>query len=157
MSIKQKLSLGAFLTMNVWLIVIALVRILWLKQNNVYDGIWATFCELLEAHVAILASCITAFRSAFVKNRSRAPEKESPPAAYRSRRGLLWSHSRERRPLDHLPSIPRAVLTGMHTEIWNNDRIGTTSRDSVFSEQRNDSVHVGIHAKHDWPLSSTQT
>ncbi|KAL8789062.1 MAG: hypothetical protein Q9213_001325 [Squamulea squamosa] len=155
--LRQKLSLGAFLTMNVWLIVIALVRVLCLKQGDIYDGIWTNFWELLEAHVAILASSFTAFRSAFAKNRSSARQKENR-RVYWFKQKLLKSYPPEHRPLDDLPSIPRATLTGLRTHIWDGNRandLRARDRVSVWSMQGNGATPI-VNVKADWPLISKQ-
>ena len=65
---KQKLQLGAFLTMNIWLIIIALVRVTSFKRGDYFDLTWTLFFQFFEPNLAILAVCFSAFRSPFVNN-----------------------------------------------------------------------------------------
>lgn len=155
MSIKQRLGLSVFLTMNVWLIVIALVRVTSFKQGGLT---WILFFQFLEPNVAMLASCFTAFRSIYVSKGSKARrEQDRPSNSLRQR--LFRNTPLDHQPLDDLPTIPGATLTGMRTAIWNNNRINLTTtndRDSAASGQGFVDRGGGIHVKHDWSLDPTR-
>jgi hypothetical protein len=155
MSIKQRLGLSVFLTMNVWLIVIALVRVISFKQGGIT---WYLFFQFLEPNVAILASCFTAFRSIFVSNGSKARREQDRPSNSLQQR-LFRNTPLDHQPLDDLPTIPGATLTGMRTAIWNNNRTNPTTtndRDSAASGQGFVDLGGGIHVKHDWSLDPTR-
>ena len=118
MSIRQKVGLGAFLTMNIWLIIIALVRVTSFKQGITFDTIWALFFQFLEANIAVFAACFSAFRSIFVTNGSKARGKKDRPS-YSQRMWMFRKTPSDHRPLDDLPTVPGATLTGWRTVIGN--------------------------------------
>ena len=65
--IRQKIAIAVFLTMNVWLIVLAVLRVWGLKDRGVYDATWLALFQFLEPNVAILAASFSTFRSLFVR------------------------------------------------------------------------------------------
>lgn len=158
MSIKQKLGLGAFLTMNIWLITIALVRVTSFKQGMTFDLIWTLFFQFLEPNIAILAACFSAFRSIFVTNGSEARGKRDRPS--HSLRKIFRKTPSDHRPLDGLPTVTGATLTGLRTALGN--VTNTSNRDSTLNpigdrSERDFADSSGrIHVKHDWSLDSTR-
>lgn len=87
MKFKQKLGLGVFLCLSVFMIITAIVRISGLAitiqppngKVKAFDVIWKAFWQQVEACVAVLMVSFTAFRSIFVaesskKNRDRAKQ-----------------------------------------------------------------------------------
>lgn len=125
MSVKQKLGLGAFLTVNFWLIVIALVRVTLFKRGEAFDLTWDLFFQFFEPNVAILAACFSAFRSLFVTHASRRHAQNKRPT-YSIRQRMFKRTPPDRQELDELPSIPGATLNGIRTMIWQNNRTQVT-------------------------------
>ena len=117
MGIGQKLGIGAFLTVNLLLIIIALVRVTMYKRGNTYDLTWTLFFQIFEPNVAILAACFTAFRSLFViKSSKRRLWQNRPSTPFRER--LFKNEPANERPLENLPSVPGPTLRGIRTMIW---------------------------------------
>ena len=130
MSVRQKFGLGAFLTVNIWLIIIALVRISSTKTRNTIDTTWMIFFQFFEPNVAILAACFSAFRSLFVFNDSKRHARNNR-ATYSIRERLFRMSPADHQQLHDLPPVPRATLTGMRTVIWQKDR----SKDGILCNQ----------------------
>ncbi|KAL8732664.1 MAG: hypothetical protein Q9166_002640 [cf. Caloplaca sp. 2 TL-2023] len=145
MSTVHKLGLLTFLTMNVWLIIIAIVRVSSFKQGQTFDLTWIMFFQYLEPNVAILAACFTAFRSIFVRRGPRAQGAKDRPSHSFRQKLLRWAPM-DHQPLDDLPTIPGAALTD------------TNSRDSTAYGQGLGGGRDGsnIHVKQDWSLESTK-
>ena len=120
MSVKQKFCLGAFLTVNVWLIIIALVRVIFYKRGNVFDVTWSLFFRFFEANVAILAACFSAFRSLFVISTLKRRAQNNRPVDSLHQR-IFRKTPPDHQPLDDLPSIPGVTLNGIRTMIWQNN------------------------------------
>ena len=168
MSIKQKIYIGGFLTVNIWLIIIALVRITSFKQGETYDFTWTMFFQLFEPNVAILAACFSAFRSLFVKNGPERGVQHYRPNQSSGRR-LLWKNS-EHHQLDDLPSVPGPTLKGMRTMIWQSNRtkagnfsnydtaLGPTTGgvDEASLDQGPHDRGNKILVEHDWSVESTR-
>ena len=165
MSVRQKFGLGAFLTVNIWLIVIALVRISSTKKGNTVDTTWQIFFQFFEPNVAILAACFSAFRSLFVINSSKR-HAHNARATYSIRQRLFRKPPADHQPLEDLPPVPRATLTGMRTVIWQNQRRKDTvlctsdqaiqyGVSGVTSTQGFDNDGSNIVVKKDWSMEST--
>ena len=157
MGVRQKISLSAFLIMNVWLIIIAIVRVSLFKRGNTFDLTWTLFFQFLEPNVAIVAACFTAFRSIFVNSSIKVRKPDRPP--YSLRRRLFRSHPPNHQPLDDLPTIPGATLTGVRTQIWNNGRTNLTDATTLdLGRQGQESYDGddGIHVYHAWSMNSSQ-
>lgn len=164
MSTKQKFGLGVFLTLNVWLIIIALVWVSLFKVGNNFDLTWTLFMQFFEPNIAILAASFSAFRSVFVKNDTKEPRQDRPTYSLRQR--VFRRTLPEEQQLDDL-TIPEAELTSMRTMIWKNNATnatnitgnGTTSSPSV-DEATGDAIserslvaHPNrIKVKHGWSL-----
>ena len=168
MSIKQKFYIGGFLTVNVWLIIIALVRITSFKQGQTFDFIWNMFFQFFESNVAILAACFSAFRSLFVNNSSeRGVRHHRPIQSFGGR--FLGKNSGHHR-LDDLPSVPGPTVKGMRTMIWQSNRTKASdfSNDDTASGPTTEGVDEaslgqGSHdrgneilVEHDWSIESTR-
>ena len=172
MNTKQKLGLGAFLTMNVWLVLIALVRVASFKRGNYFDLTWILFFQFFEPNVAILAACFSAFRSLFVKiGYKHRPRQGGTP--YPIRRRIFRMTSTDRQEVKDLPSIPRATLASLRTIIWRNNRTNITNHgsnrdaldsategeidlnDNIF-EQDLDGRGNNIVVQKDWTVSSAR-
>ena len=162
MNIKQKIGIGAFLTMNVWLIVIAVLRVVFFKQGNSIDATWGLFMLCLEPNVAILAASFSAFRSIFVAKGSKTSGKPEPASSSLRRRIFRKAHA-GRRPLDDLPTVPGPTLTGLRTAFGLSKSKGNASTtdsryflSSTSNGLKYETIHdqQGIHVKRDWSLDS---
>lgn len=127
----KRLGLCVFLCLSMVMIIIAIARSLgYLPQGASTKATWQYLLLYLEASIAIIMASITAF-SAFVLTKDyKAPkqkkEDQSPP--YPFSEGLLhkkaWRNRLEweERDGEHLPHVPSATLTGMHTFIHRQGR-----------------------------------
>ena len=164
MSLTQKIGIVAFLTMNVWLIVINLIRASSIQQGKTFDLTWAMFLQFLEPNIAILAACFSAFRSIFVVKRSRAGRYETEanhPLRQQPFERVTSDHQR----LEVLPAVPGAVLMGTHTAVWQGEGTHSTSIQGrnlhskaldCKSEQILDDYSNRIHVQRAWSLASTK-
>lgn len=116
MSNKNRLVLLTFLTMNVLLIIISIVRVSSYERDGVFDVRWTMFFQYLEPNIAILAACFTALRSLFVRRSSQAHGVEEGPV-FLFQQKLFKQRSLDCRLLDDLPTVPEAAQTGSRTEI----------------------------------------
>ena len=172
MSIKQKFYIGAFLTVNIWLIIIASVRITSFehaKHGKQLDFTWTIFFQIFEPNVAILAACFSAFRSLFVNNGSERGVQRHRPSPSFGRR-LLGKSPSEHHRLADLPSVPGPSLKGMRTMIWQSNRtkvrnfssddtaLGPTTEgvDEASLEQGSHDCGNKILVEHDWSVESTR-
>ena len=169
MSVKQKFYIGGFLTVNLWLIVIALVRITSFKKGRTFDFTWTMFFQMFEPNVAILAACFSAFRSLFVNNGLERHVQPHRPEATFARR-LLGKNASEHYQLDDLPSVPAPTLTGIRTMIWqgNNTKVSNIGTNDTALEPATEGVeeisleqgfdHRGdrIFVEHGWSTESTR-
>ena len=116
--------MGVFLCLNITQCIVAIIRMAGIRSRFTLDHTWNDFWQQIEVSIAISMVSITAFRSFFVAERSRA----------RARRYRQWystpswkvftgSSSRsqpnrgEEEELQTLPHIPSATLTGVRTFI----------------------------------------
>lgn len=158
-----------FLTLNIWLIVIALVRVSSFKRGNTFDLVWTLFFQYLEPNIAILAASFSAFRSVFTKTGAR--HHPAPRPTYTHRQRLFKKPSSEERPLDDLPSVPGATLRSLRDVIRRNNRPRITASESNFTnltftslpEDGNMNLEGHPHdhenatvVKRDWSMESTR-
>ena len=136
MRIQQKIYIGAFLTVNIWLIVIALVRVT-LNSGKTVDVIWTLFFQFLEPNVAIIAACFSAFRSLFVRHNSRKHAKPARPTPTLHQR-LFRTSRRHHHELDDLPSIPE-----------------TTVDDVEITNCQENRTHIAEFSNNDGPMKIT--
>ena len=65
----QKLGIGIFLTFNVVMLSIAIVKLFGLTNTNgSVDTIWQCFWQQIEISLAVLMASLTAFRAIFISN-----------------------------------------------------------------------------------------
>lgn len=104
--------------------VLAIVRLSGIQSQ----GSWNVFWQQMETLVAIIMVSLTAFRSLYVAEASKASDKQSPkhwiPSTNRLNfmRKLKGSNEQDER----LPSIPNATMTGMRTVIREAEGVGDT-------------------------------
>ena len=127
MDIQQKMFIGASLTVNIWLIVVALVRVTLFRSGKTVDIIWILFFQFIEPNLAILAACISAFRSLLVRHSPHQHAKRGRPTHSLQQRVFKMTR-RHHRQLDDLASVPGATSIGTMT--WQNDGTRMTDFDS---------------------------
>lgn len=118
---RQKLGIGFFLCLSVFMIIIAIIRISRVHATDF--EIWASFWQQFEGCIAVLMVSLTAFRTLFVSKASKSensPQKFKVSDTYKRR---IWfskrsdgsSQSGEKGHVD--VAVPGATLTGMRTFI----------------------------------------
>ena len=111
--------------------IIALIRVSRIHSVAGIDVVWEFFWQTIEGCVAVLMASITAFRTVFASHGTRDSDEKRWVPAYtwiqRAKERKWRNKSSEDE--DQLPSIPRALMTGMRTFIRNHDRTagGTTA------------------------------
>lgn len=122
----KRLGLCVFLCLSMVMITIAITRSLgYLPQGALIKVTWQYLWLYLEASIAIIMASITAFSAFLLTKDYKAPKQKErdqrPP--YPFSEGLLqkkaWRNRLEweERDGEHLPHVPSATLTGMHTFI----------------------------------------
>ena len=119
---RQKIILGLFFSLNLFMAVTAGVRVSGLHSKNSFDVVWLFVWQHAEACVAIIMISLTAFRSVFVESESSRARKEGAKKPWYSSTVEAIKRSKERRGVQsdgfkELPKIPSATLTGMRTMI----------------------------------------
>ena len=128
--IHQKLIIGIFLCLNLFMTIVAVVRRFGLNYHGSFDMVWLFTWHHIEACVAVIMVSITAFRSIYVssqtcrarKERAKKPWYSSPVAAIRRKRAL---NQKDEEFVPGLPTVPSATLTGMRTFIQGGRHTGT--------------------------------
>ena len=131
-NLHQKFIIGIFLSLNLFMTLVAIVRRTGLEYHGTFDTVWLFTWHHIEACVAVIMISITAFRSIYVSSlqTSRARKQQannkpwysSPAAAIRRKRAL---DRKDDEFVAGLPTIPSATLTGMRTFIQGGRRTGT--------------------------------
>lgn len=121
---SQKLLLGIFLCLSIFMIIIAIMRASGLlRSNRTIDVQWEVFFQHIEASVSVTTVSLTAFRSLLGVRALNSREKKER-AWYSHRRILFLKKGRKTSESDfngdQLPSIPSATLTGLPTFIRGN-------------------------------------
>ncbi len=127
---RQKFIIGIFLSLNLFIIIIATIRVPGLKFHGTFDIIWLLIWQHIQACVAVIMISLTAFRSVYVSSQTSRAHKElankpwysSTVAAIRRKRPL---HQKDEEYIPGLPTIPSATLTGIRTVIQGGRRTGT--------------------------------
>ena len=119
---RQKIVLGIFLSLNLFMAITASIRVSGLSFRDTFDEIWLYLWQQLEACIAVAMISLTAFRSVFVASESsRARREEAKRPWYSSTVAAIRRNKMQRRSdevaTQGLPSIPSATLTGMRTFI----------------------------------------
>ena len=106
MKLKQKLGLAIFLTLNIWMVLISLIRAALAEvdgpNGKVLDVVWCLFWIYIEAFVAIFVASLTALRFIFARQGARV-STEVTRHAFLHRRPLNSVS------LDSLPEMPSPV------------------------------------------------
>lgn len=114
--IHQKLGLGVFLCLNTFMSIMALIRVtgLDLHLGEPYDVNWIDFWLEIEACVGVTMVSITAFRSIFVINASKANHERAARPWFSSTVERLRARKiedLEDPDMRHLPKIPSVRMT----------------------------------------------
>lgn len=147
-SIRQKLGVGAFLTLNTCVAIVCIVRVSATENRGSYNPTWGFFWQQAEASMAITMLSLTAFRSLFGSEHF-STHQERPKPRYRSTieriqygigRVSQKSHNSK-----SLPTMPSATATGMRTFFCD-----VSVTDTQFSEECSDPITVvsGSATKH---------
>ena len=144
---RQKVIIGVFLSLNLFMAFTASVRVSGLKFRGTFDEVWLFAWQHIEASVAVAMISLTAFRSVFVAADASRAQRESPKKAWYSSSIEAIRRRRARQNSDEeatkgLPSIPGATLTGMrtfiqgghHTEMSENSTGSTTTYDGEVDD-----------------------
>jgi hypothetical protein len=119
--LRQKLGIGFFLSLSVFMIVIAIVRISRVHASDFET--WAIFWQQFEGCIAVLMVSLTAFRTLFVsKSHILDQQRIIPSYSYRNRHRIFYKQA-EKTFADDLKNphvsiaVPSATLTDMRTLI----------------------------------------
>lgn len=122
----QKLGIGVFLSLSIFMIVIACIRIIGFIIFN-HAFLWQVFWLQVEGSVAVMMVSLTAFRSVFASHgpvaRARKARRWYSSTVAKLRRHKASSDGYD---LESLPKIPTATLSGIRTFI-RSSRLGGRS------------------------------
>lgn len=127
---RQKLIIGIFLSLNLFITIIAAISVPGLNFHGTFDMIWLLIWQHIQACVAVIMISLTAFRSFYVSSQaSRAHKKPVNKPWYSNTVGAIRRkkalHQKDEDYIPGLPTIPSATLTGMRTFIQGGRRTGT--------------------------------
>lgn len=117
----------------------ACVRVTGLGLEEPYDLNWADFWLEIEACVGVLMVSITAFRTIFVSNTSKANRERVARPWYSSTVERLRARKRPNSDdpvTQNLPAIPSATMTGMRTFIAGESDVRKVSFNQVFWDKQ---------------------
>ena len=128
---RQKFVLGVFLSLNLFMAIVASVSVSGLRFRGTFDEVWLWFWQQIEACIAVTMISITAFRSVFVASESPRARRERAKKPWYSNTVAAIRRSKNQRGSDEeaiqgLPSIPSATLTGMRTFIQGGRHVQTS-------------------------------
>ncbi|KAL9124081.1 MAG: hypothetical protein Q9217_006554 [Psora testacea] len=151
---RQKLILGIFFSLNLFMAVTAGVRVSGLHIGGSFDVVWLYVWQHAEACVAVAMISLTAFRSAFVESQSSRARKEGAKRPWYSGKVDAIKRTRQQRAvhggeIQELPKIPSATLTGMRTMIEAGRPIQASHHLTSSSLTPDDELE-------EWPLSHNQ-
>ena len=138
---RQKLVLGIFLSLNLFMAITASIRVSGLKFRGTVDEVWLNLWQQNEACIAVIMISLTAFRSVFVasessrarRERAKKPWYSSTIAAIRRNKAKRGS---DEEAIQGLPSIPSATLTGMRTFIQGGGHVQTSHETTEELDER---------------------
>lgn len=161
----QKAALTISLCLTVIMVVLTITRVCGIKIGGTIDTTWETYWLILSAEIGIVLTSTAAFRAFFVSRVKRKRDKGIQPAPnttqwYHQRKRILkrilttsqWRlHSRvqasseghkanedDELPMNKLPEIPRAHITGVRTYIRGQDMMMNAS--SIMQSQTTQGV-----------------
>ncbi|KAK8022515.1 hypothetical protein PG993_013282 [Apiospora rasikravindrae] len=146
---KQKISLGVFLCLNLFMVALAITRASKINGAAGVDVPWEVFWQFMEASVAVLMGSLTVFRTLLSSKTGSSENERRPGVAVAP--GRQWPHARpayyvfssvgrrkRRAAADAdleatrnngglLPEVPGATMTGLRTFIRRNNRGGEST------------------------------
>ena len=133
----QKFVIGIFLSLNLFMAIMAAIRVSGLNFRGTLDEVWLFLWFQIEASVAITMISLTAFRSVFVGSASSRIRREAIKKPWYSSTIL---RNRSRRRLDdeanqELPQIPSATLSGMWTIIRGGRKTTATHETATYKSR----------------------
>ena len=140
---RQKIVLGVFLSLNLFMAIIASIRVSGLNFRGRFDEVWVYFWQQIEACIAVTMISLTAFRSVFVASESSRARRERAmkpwySSTFATIRRINKPRGSDEESTQGLPSIPSATLTGMRTFIQGGRHVQTS--------------HEIIEELDEWPL-----
>ena len=128
---RQKLVIGVFLSLNLFMAITASIRVSGLETRGTFDEVWPYLWQHIEACIAVIMISLTAFRSVFVASESSRARRERAKKPWYSSTIAAIRRSKTQRGSDEeaiqgLPSIPSATLTGMRTFIQGGRHVQTS-------------------------------
>ncbi|MCJ1307352.1 hypothetical protein MMC25_000998 [Agyrium rufum] len=151
MRMQQKLGLAIFLCLNLAQAFVGLIRVATIHYYGTIDQTWNYFWFHMEVVIAVMMISLTAFRSVFAANASRASREKNQSPGYKSSpwRKLRSSTkaSKESDQPQNLPTIPSATMTGMRTFIRGGKRASTMDTEAGFNENGEDFLLDGRNEK----------
>lgn len=131
---RQKVLLGGSLCLSICMIIAALIRFSGIGvAGTSIDITWGVFWQFIEGCIAISMVSLTAFRSLFINDGFKLPQKKAKPM-WSSREWIRNRKLREAKKNEidnNLPAIPSATLTGMRTLIRGGSHPTLTTQTSV--------------------------
>lgn len=159
------------LCLTAFMILVTITRVAGIKIQGQVDQVWESYFIILGGEIGIILTAITAFRSFFVSRNKRDNNRAKRPPEYRTQwysrnrylLKLIFTPSRWRSssrsqsaykgyeadecghfPIENLPDIPRAHMTGVRTFI---DRLGERTDPSRIMESQ-----ANKESEETWPL-----
>ncbi|KAI5919081.1 hypothetical protein F4810DRAFT_528487 [Camillea tinctor] len=145
---SQKISLGMFLSLSLFMVCLAVIRISKIHGIAGVDVVWEFFWQYMESTVAVLMGSLTVMRSLLIYQTKggNSPHDKVAVAGPRSHGQNTWRlrflrRHREQIDLesqDELPEVPAATLTGLRTFIRRNNRdpgLDTQATSTALSQQ----------------------
>lgn len=149
---RQKLIVGVFLSLNLFMVITAVIRVSGVSFRGRFDDVWLFVWSQTEACVAVSMISVTAFRSAFVdleSSRARIRREEIKKPWYSSTISAIKRNKAQRlsdaeATPGELPKVPSATLTGIRTFIQG-PRQTTGATATVEGEPAEWPLHNGCH------------
>jgi len=126
-SLRQKFGLGCVLSLSLFMIVIAVIRMGGIQQaSGVVDIVWLAFWQQQECSIAVIMVSVSAFRSFFAEKANSYPAQRRRPEDYPPTIGRkIWRRERSAEEdlektlgsSNGMPSIPSATFNGVNTMI----------------------------------------
>ena len=124
----QKFGLGCVLSLSLFMIIIATIRMAGIQQTNgVVDIVWLAFWQQQECSIAVIMVSVSAFRPFFSqKSNSYSPRRQQPDNNYpptigrriwRSKRSAEEDLEKTLANTNGMPTIPSATFNGINTMI----------------------------------------
>jgi len=128
-SLQQKFGLGCVLSLSLFMIIIAIIRMAGIQQTGgVVDIVWLAFWQQQECSIAVIMVSVSAFRSFFSQKANNYPPQrqryrpgEYPPTIgrriWRSKRSGEEDLEKTLANTNDMPTIPSATFNGVNTMI----------------------------------------